>query len=159
MKRILLVRHALPVVTPESDRTQWPLTDEGRAAAAALVVPDRDWVWWSSDERKAIETAEAMGHTPMTSPAFREITCPWVGDNKNELTCRYLSGEPLPDWEPAADAVARFTAGVAAIDGDDIAIVTHGMVATLYTASVQADLDAPAFWSALQFPDAWTVEA
>jgi broad specificity phosphatase PhoE len=60
MPKLILIKHAKPVVTPDLPPEEWSLGDEGRAQAAALAARLKTYapaVVVSSEERKARETA------------------------------------------------------------------------------------------------------
>jgi broad specificity phosphatase PhoE len=66
------------------------------------------------------------------------------------LVGRYLAGEPIDGWEPAAEARARFAACARALAGDargPLALVTHGLVLSLHLGL------SPEEWEALRLPD------
>src|SRR5688500_3788694 len=79
MTRLLLIKHAKPVVTPGLPPEQWPLGDEGRAQAAVLAERLRRYAparVICSEEQKARETGqilgEKLGAAVITSPGLRE---------------------------------------------------------------------------------------
>ena len=60
MTKVLLVRHAEPIISGESRGAKWPLTEQGRNEASALGARFTKWspeVIWTSPERRARETA------------------------------------------------------------------------------------------------------
>ncbi|HEY3000947.1 MAG TPA: histidine phosphatase family protein, partial [Kribbellaceae bacterium] len=74
----------------------------------------------------------------------------------------YVAGTDHPGWEPRADVVRRFAAGVAehvAAAGDRaVVIATHGMALTIWLAAATGLPDPGAFWAGLAFPDALAVD-
>jgi len=160
---LLLVRHAMPDASPEVPSGEWPLTPAGRAAASSLVdALPAGALLVASDERKAWETLGA-GSVPR-DPRFGEVRRDegWSDDFRT-VRGRYVAGEALPGWEPQADVVARFGAGLdswrARADGA-LVVATHGMAMTVWLVSVGRVPvgEAEAFWSGLGFPDVVRVD-
>ena len=130
-----------------------------RPLLTKLVIP-------SSDERKAVETTDALlsGSEDVVvrapaDPDLREIGKPWIPDpgEHHQTSLRYLRGELLPGWEPQERAATRFARGIARL-GPTAAVVTHGTVTTLYVVSLLADVDPASFWLGLTMPDAWLLD-
>jgi broad specificity phosphatase PhoE len=139
---VYLVRHAMTVVQPSVPSHEWRLSEDGRAAAAALELPQLPVL--SSTERKALDTAELAGWRATPDDRLREVTRPFHGDGTyEERVRRYLAGEELDGWEPRAHALERLRA---ALDGFDGIAVTHGLAIALY-AGLGFDE-----WRALPFP-------
>ncbi|HYO31776.1 MAG TPA: histidine phosphatase family protein [Nocardioidaceae bacterium] len=165
---LLVVRHAMPLVSPTTPPNTWHLSAEGRAAARALrhTLP-RDARLFSSSEPKAWQTLG--GSTQVArDDRFNEVSRPaepWDGDYK-ELRRRYVASATQPGWEPPADAASRFQAGVSAATSGQHAtdvptvIATHGMVLTVWLVSIGAvpRQSAARFWSDLRFPDCLLVD-
>jgi len=151
---VILVRHAKSVVDATVPPEDWALADGAREAAAELGRHLRGARVLASTERKAIETAEALGLGAVTtSEAFCEVTRPWYddGDAMALDAQRWFAGATVEGWEPFAAAVDRFGRGV---DGQSV-VVTHGTVMTAWLLSQGAVKDAFAFWRDLRMPDAW----
>jgi broad specificity phosphatase PhoE len=138
---VYLVRHAMTVIQPDVPSDAWALSDDGRAAAAALDLPPLPVL--TSDEPKAIATAALAGWTATVEPRLREVARPWLGDDYEAHVQRYLAGEDLPGWEPHAAALERLHA---ALDGFDGIAVTHGLAISLYAGLTFEE------WRALPFP-------
>ena len=160
MGRLILVRHARPVLQHGLPPSEWPL-DNGSASditrLASGFEPLNDPIVVSSTERKAIETAEALGLGPaLPSAAFDEVTRPWFDDRSEleEAMARYFAGAPLSGWEPLAEATARFERGVHDLAEGDAVVVTHGTVMSAWLSASGRIADAIAFWSSLRMPDA-----
>ncbi len=163
---LVLVRHAEPVASPDRPAFDWPLSDAGRRAAAALMhrlgsalgaVPASSPVALvSSDERRAWETLG--GHDGVrTDPRFgevRRVEERW-SDDFGRLRRAYVQGRRHPGWEDPAEVAARFEAGVADLTGGATVVGTHGMVLTLWLVSRGAvdPGEAGDFWADLRFPD------
>ena len=157
---MIVIRHARSVVDASVPPEDWELAPDAPAAAAELGQHLRAKTIIASDERKAIDTAVALGIGLIgTYAAFREVTRPWYGDAAGlaQAAARWFAGEGVDGWEPFADAVARFGRGIEMLDPDGLIVVTHGTVMTAWLTSVGAIEDAFAFWSDLRMPDAWQV--
>jgi hypothetical protein len=157
---LIVVRHALPVVDSSTPPASWPLSDEGRTAAALLPLPS-DAYLVASTEPKAYETLAPFG-TVVQDERFGEIRR--VGedfdDNFRVLRLAYVDGVGHPRWEPHADAVHRFDSAVRdhLSPSRTLVIGTHGMVFTVWL-TARIGLPSPgAFWSDLRFPDAYAVD-
>jgi broad specificity phosphatase PhoE len=158
---LTLVRHAMPAYEESVPPPLWPLSEEGKAAARALCLPPGAYLV-ASEELKARQTLSPFGEV-LQDARFNEVWRyrePWEGDYR-ELRQAYVDGADHDGWEPRAEVVARFDAGirdhVARAQGQPVVVATHGMPMTLWlTATV--GLPAPgAFWASLSFPDARTV--
>jgi broad specificity phosphatase PhoE len=120
-----LVRHAAVIVDPRVPSYDWRLSEEGRAAAAALRLRGAAL---TSSEPKAMETAALAGLDARPDDRLREVRRPWADDYADAVR-RYLGGENVDGWEPRRDALARLHD---ALDGFDGVAVTHGLAIALY---------------------------
>ena len=154
MKRLVLVRHA---PTASTRAAAFPRDDEGldadgRAAAAALVLPRGDAL--CSPARRCLETAEAAGLEPMLEPALAECDFgAWAGRTLADLepaAARAWMADP--DAAPhGGEALRAFAARVAAwldgqagTDGRVVAITHGGVVKAAIVAALSAPIEA--FW-------------
>jgi alpha-ribazole phosphatase/probable phosphoglycerate mutase len=156
--RLLLARHGESVWNAErrfQGRTDIPLSARGRAQAEALARGLRGYrvrAAYVSPYRRAVETAEiALRDTgvPQTVlPELRELSLgQWEGCTVEDVRAR--DGDPYrawlraphdcppPDGEPLPDVQARVQAAVDRIaaahpNGDDVLIVAHGGVISVY---------------------------
>jgi len=166
--RLVLVRHAMPVIDPETPAELWHLGPEGRAAARAMapLIVGSAAHFVSSTEPKALETLrEIAPHAPIeTDDRFAEVRRPraWTdGDTYRAAARAYIeAGPPADGWEPRDEVIARFDAAVArhaaaaAASGATLVIGTHGLVLTRWLASRVELRPSPAdFWASLRFPD------
>lgn len=167
MSAIILIRHAMPEVVQGTSSKFWGLSEAAREdcvmLAHAMPVGLASPVW-SSDERKARETAEVLGLRlgldVAIDPRFQEVDRPQVWDRDyREVAEGYLGGTHEPGWESQASVVTRFSAAVAEAQtgGGDVVVVSHGMAMSLWVASI-AGIDIVPWWRELTFPDAWRVE-
>lgn len=166
MTRVVLVRHAMPVAGPDLAPSEWPLTDDGCAAARGLrdLLP-ADAVAVSSPETKALSTLALAIDIPTTAirtdPRLAEVGRPGepFDDDAVERRGCWVAGRPDErhhGWETPAEAAHRFGQALDAVEADRIVVGTHGMVATAWLVSVghlTAGSDARRFWGALRFPD------
>lgn len=171
MTRVVLVRHAMPVVEPDRPPDHWPLSPAGRAAAALLRgrLP-ADAVPVSSPETKALETLALALDLPAdrirTDRRLAEIARPGepVDDDVLHRRLAWVTGRPdhrHTTWETPAAAAARFSAALAGIDADDVVVGTHGLVSTAWLVSigqVAAGEAAGTFWQQLGLPDVIEVQ-
>lgn len=156
----------MPAASREEAPDTWALSTEGRAEARALVAAlPPDSLLFSTDERKAWETLRGSSEVTR-DPRFNEIKRrgePW-DVNFRERRRHYLEGTAHRGWEPQAEAVARFDAGVAEVlqkwPTVPVVIATHGMVLTMWLVrrGALAQAQAVHFWSALWFPDCFLLE-
>ena len=167
MSAVILIRHALPEVVEGTSSKVWGLSETTREDCVLLahaLPKGLDSPIWSSDERKARETAEVLalrlGTEVAIDPRFQEVDRPQVWDRDyREVAGGYLAGASEPGWEPQASVVARFSRAVAdaKLGNTDIVVVTHGMAMSLWVASV-ATINIVPWWQDLTFPDVWRVD-
>jgi broad specificity phosphatase PhoE len=163
---LIVVRHAMPAADPESPPDQWVLSDDGIAAARALIrqlPPDAELV--SSVEPKAWQTLGASDAVRRDA-RFNEVERvgePWGGDFRR-LRRAYVSGVEHRGWEPHESVAARFRTGLdahlARAGEAPLVIASHGMAITVWLvdAGVIPREDAAKFWSDLRFPDRHLVD-
>lgn len=166
MSLIILVRHAMPEVVPGVASKLWGLGNSGREDCVLLAhaLPASVAALWSSDERKARETAEVIGlrlGLPVSTDArFSEVDRPPVWDRDyREVAAAYLTGRDEPGWEARATVVDRFSAGIDGIANSQspAIVVSHGLAMTLWLAS-RTGIQAEPWWRDLTLPDAWEFE-
>ena len=164
-RHLLWIRHALPSPDPATPARDWPLTPEGREEAARLARSLTALAPVSvvtSDERKAIETAEAICDALGLDPAevcagLREVERPWTDGDYRAVASEYLRMGAAPGWEPRDEVLRRISTALAEHwqpEGTTIA-VGHGLAMSVWAASVVDGLDIVEFWENLGFPDAW----
>lgn len=163
---LILIRHAMPEVTPEVHSAGWPLSQSAKEDCVLLahslprsLAP----VVYTSPEVKAHETAAVIalrrGLQVAADPGFGEVDHPYFWDEDyREAAATYLRVGAREAWEPPEAVVARFAAAVdrarSAHPEGDLLIVNHGLALSLYLAA-HAPIDLVPFWRALTFPDAW----
>ena len=143
--RLYLVRHAAVTVRRDRPPADWHLSPEGRAGVAALA-DESCWANVSrlctSPEPKAVATAQRIaarhGLPVVIERDLRETDGrAWTEPARHrELVRRYLAGEAVDAWEPRAAALDRVRSCIDAIvqrhAGEDAAVVSHGLVLTLW---------------------------
>ena len=165
---LLLIRHSQSQQEPERPASQWPLTAEGRRRCIALAdrlaayAPD---VIVTSRERKASETgtlvAAQLGLPIQMADGLHEHQREHVGWLSNQefeptVVAFFTRPDELVFGEETADqAGARFNAAVrdviASYPGQNVAIVAHGTVITLFVAQHAGMAPLP-FWKRLGMP-------
>lgn len=143
MPRLYLVRHAEPVGHGTFiGQTDHPLTDNGRAQASALRLPETPDLVYSSPLRRARETAELAGYGGYTViHDLREIGFgSWEGKTWSQIEVEHpdLAAVKLRDWfvapppdgEHWPDFTARVDGGFSQIrrDVSVVAIFAHLVV-------------------------------
>lgn len=168
---ITYVRHAMAVQLEGVHPTAWHLDATGRDDAERLArrleVPARIGALVTSDEPKALETAEAIASVwgaELTSDVrLREAVRPWIGPGYRAVAHRYLRGEEPGGWEPHGEVEVRVAEAVdeacAGAGEDPVVVVTHGLCLSLHLGDRLGEgFDRESFWSALAFPDAWILD-
>ncbi|GAA1751455.1 histidine phosphatase family protein [Luedemannella helvata] len=159
------MRHAMPLIDPDTDLATWPLSADGVAAARALgpLLP-AGAVLVSSDEPKAHATLSlATGRDVVIDARLREVARPreLFSDDFAQARRAYVAGSPPPGWERPA-AVARRIADVISahrVPGRPLVLAGHGMAFTTWLAAGLLVADPARFWSDLRLPDAFEVMA
>jgi hypothetical protein len=169
--RLMLVRHAMPVVEPAVPAEQWQLGAVGRAAARDLRPSIVGPAWYvASIEPKVVEALqEIAGHTGVTTDAgLDEVRRPhvWSENSTYRNTARsYVEGALPEGWEPHDQVVRRFDDAVvrhaaqAAAQARTLIVGTGGLAPTIWLASRYHLAPDPAqFWDALRYPDVIEVD-
>ena len=164
MSGVILIRHAMPEVVPGVSSKLWGLSEASREDCVLLAhaLPAGIAAIWTSDERKARETADVLalrvGLPLMIDARFAEVDRPDVWDRDyRDMAAGYLRGVDEPGWEQRTAVAERFDAGIEAATAGatgDVVIVNHGLAMTLWLASV-TQLESVTWWRSLSFPDAW----
>ena len=154
---------------PTTPAHAWPLTSEGREATARLarslaeLPPPVSVV--TSNERKAVETAEALCASlalepAQVAPGLREVQRPWTDGDYRGAARSYLRSGSAPGWEPRAEVLRRVSGALAeqrGAEGTTIA-VGHGLAMSIWASDTFDAIEAVEFWDGLAFPDAWLME-
>jgi broad specificity phosphatase PhoE len=154
---LVLVRHAMPVVEPLTLPDRWVLSNEGKAAAAKLVLPQGARLV-ASGEPKAIQTLAHAGEVT-SDTRFNEVRrVEPFSDDFREIRRAYVEGENHPDWELREEVVARFDEGIAAYPQRPLVVASHGMAMTLWLTARIGLAEPGEFWAGLRFPDALAID-
>ncbi|NUR59617.1 MAG: histidine phosphatase family protein [Catenulispora sp.] len=160
---LILVRHAMPDFSRDIPARDWPLSADGREAAATVAawiaaeVPEALLV--ASSETKAVQTLAPAGEVRRDA-RFDEVERvePFGGEFRR-LRREYVGGVEHVGWEPRARVVERFDAALREHgDGRTVVVATHGMALTLWVAARIGVDDPVAFWEELRFPDVLRID-
>lgn len=169
LRRLILVKHALPEIEPGRPRQEWRLSAEGRERCAALAEKLRPYAparIFSSPEPKAHETAllvAAALDVPFagTRDDLREHDdrdAPFQGEAAFRRTVREFferRSERVFGPESAEAACLRFSAAADAICRPDedgtLVVVAHGRVISLFVGRHER-VDEYELWSRLGLP-------
>ena len=167
MTTLILVRHAQSAPDPGLPERDWPLSDKGRAQAAALAPVLAELgvdALASSPYLRAVETlrpyAEAAGLPIEVDEDLRERQLGgWIADPAAvEEAVRRMHADldfSLEGGETGRACLARFRAGLARVatahPGRAIAVGSHGGVLSHLLAALTDDLP-PAFWRSIRNP-------
>lgn len=170
MPKLILIKHAQPVLDAATAARNWPLSDKGREQAGQLGenLAGKFAIshLFASTEPKAQQTAaiagEALGLRPVVDPRFCEIDrppLPIVNADEHLAMNRRIFEQPTKAMigaESADAALARFSAGVTAIahlsGRGDVAVVCHGTVIALFVAKHNPSTDGLLLWQSLGCP-------
>ena len=164
MTRLVLVRHAQPLVADGTPADQWPLTDQGRYDAGELGRRLADGsattIVYTSPERKARETAALAfpSDAAHVREQLSEVKRAWYAKPEEfaHAVANYLGGEVVDGWERREDALARLASPKAdCTPWERIVVVSHGVLLTTWLHHVRGLEDPFRFWSNLRMPDAW----
>jgi len=153
MPKLILIKHASPQQEAGVSSHDWKLSPAGREKAASLAErlrPHAPAVVYSSDEPKAVETAEIVAAALGVPHEVADDLHEHDRSNVPQMPTReFISSMALFFKKPAELVLGRETAEQArqrirrAIDEivsrdstRDVAIVTHGTVLALYLAQV-----------------------
>lgn len=168
MKTVYLIRHALPAF-PEGSKmcigiTDIPIGREGmeQAKAMAAVLPPVTAVY-SSPLRRAIQTAQVIGHPVEILSGLREIYAgDWDGLTFAQIRQRYPElyaargldqTIPPPGSEDAEAALVRFRGDLeraAAEAPGDFAVVAHGGIIAKFLQSITGVWRKPGYTEVIQ---------
>ena len=168
MRKLILVRHSLPVIATEQQASQWPLSEEGRRRCiplAELLAAYHPSGIVTSTEPKAIETGRIVGQqlgVPVeAAPDLHEHERPGTDlvtvEQFQDKVARLLENpdEQVFGAETGDEARKRFSAAVDTVlqrfPAGNLAIVSHGTVMSLFVARA-AGIDPVPFWKGLGLP-------
>lgn len=166
MTRLVLIRHAQPLVTDGASADQWALTERGRGDAVVLgrrLGHRFTSEVYTSPERKARETAALAfpSAAAQVREQLREVKGPWYAkpDEFADAVANYLRGDGVEGWERRDEVIARLAWLKAdPAPSERIVVVGHGVLLTTWLHH-QIGLEDPFwFWSNLSLPDAWELD-
>jgi 2,3-bisphosphoglycerate-dependent phosphoglycerate mutase len=151
MRKLVLIKHAMPILSAHVPSNQWALSDEGKEKAKVLSNYVKEYETsrlFSSTEPKAIETAQIVGNQLNREVIVRDNLHEHLRSTKRKI---YPTDEfhhiirkffKYPDVlifgeETANIAKRRFLNAVdnvikEAPSDEDVVIITHGTVMTLF---------------------------
>jgi broad specificity phosphatase PhoE len=165
--RLILVKHAMPLIREDTPSKDWLLSEEGRAAAARLGERLKAFApaaVVASTEPKARETgaiiAAVLGLPMSTDEGLvetRRATVGWLTREGVEAGIRNLFERPsevVYGEESADEAFHRFVAAIERHSGKTpLVVACHGTVISLYL-SRRSGYDAMDAWHSLKLPHA-----
>jgi len=168
---LYLVRHAETRRTALPAET-WPLSEQGFQQVRKLA----ELPFWSevdlictSLEPKALQTAQIVAerHSLPIEPAFDLRELRRTGDRvaDYEAAVREVLENPTTcfhGWEPAGEAQTRIVTAIERLlmlyEGETLAVVSHGLVLTLYLAYLTDTAPTLDLWHSLPFASATRVD-
>lgn len=146
--KLYLITHACTQQIPDVDAARWQLNGVGRLQAEELARQPFwqavDRLLLSSEPKTRLTVAPFLQATTIpveVDARFDELkrTPEWIGDYTARVAETFRRPrESVAGWEPAADALARFRAGIsdwkARHPQETLALVGHGLTFSLYRA-------------------------
>jgi broad specificity phosphatase PhoE len=170
-RTLYLIRHAHTRQTALPAET-WPLSDLGLLQAQRLA----EQPFWqdvhiicASVEPKALQTAQIVAerHDLPVEPSFdlRELRCPGDFVSDYEAAVREVLANPtasLNGWEPAGEAQTRIMTAIERLlmlhENETLAVVSHGLVLTLYLAYLADATPTLDLWHSISFASAIQID-
>ncbi|GEM_PF-1254420 len=172
---LILVKHAMPAVVDSLVPHEWKLDESGQAQAVKFSQFlknnfDLDKIIYSSDEPKALQTAEIIADTckckVQSTNELREIDREQASlMEKSENTKKVFEkvDEAICGKESAVQALERFEKGIKTIleigMEEERVVVTHGAVMSLFLAKYNKEMSAFDYWEKLEWPSYAVVDA
>lgn len=168
MPKLILIKHAKPLVDPAKSSEQWRLSEEGRRHAEMLgerIVVHAPAIVVSSIEPKAVETAEILAkQLDIATESAADLGEQDRSNVPHMRSGEFISnvelmfrrpGEVILGRESAEEALARFDravdAVIAAHPDANVAIVSHGTVIALFIEKY-ADRNGFQIWREMGLP-------
>ena len=168
MRKLILIKHAKPLVDPAKRSELWTLSEEGREQAkllAPLVAPLAPAIVASSEEPKALETAQilasGLGISVESMPDLHEHDRSNVPHMRSGEFISHVEvffrkpTERVLGRETATEALGRFENAIddvlAKHPEGNIAIVSHGTVIALFIEH-HSDRNGFAIWREMSLP-------
>ena len=170
MGSLVFVKHAMPILNPDTPPKRWVLGDSGKADARKLGHHLKDHYWfdmvYSSEEPKAVETATIIAEIfkvpTRTLADLNEIDRPAMPILSPEQHVEFnrplfiRRQEKVVGEESADEALDRFEFGVNMIllsKPENALVITHGTVISLYANKHNEDYLAFGLWQKLSCLD------
>jgi broad specificity phosphatase PhoE len=151
MQKLILIKHASPLVIPGTPSEKWNLSEKGRESCVPLAEAVREFspaAIVTSEEPKARETGEIvaakLGVPIETAPGLHEHDRSKVPHMRSGEFISHMEllfrrpGERVLGSESADEALDRFEAAIddvlAKHEKGNVAIVSHGTVIALFVA-------------------------
>ena len=167
-KYLILVKHSVPEIQPDSAANTWKLSEEGRRRAHPLAEQLEDYepeVIVSSDESKAKETADILAahlrrevHILPDLHEHDRSKAPFLSNDVFQSSIREFFQKPdelVFGAETANQAHARFYRAVHSVLSQfrdkTVVIVTHGTVISLFVSRLTGSSDLE-LWNKLGLP-------
>lgn len=167
MAKLILIKHSLPHIVPEQPSALWQLGEEGVQLCAWLADALRPFALdalASSKQAKALQTAiylrDALALPLQAYDGLEEndrTDFPFLPLEQFRQRLHDFLQQPdavLIGKESAAQARARFAAAIAQCwdNSQNVAVVAHGTVNTLFTALHNPTIDVYDLWLRLTCP-------
>ncbi len=170
MPKLILIKHAQPIIIPQNPPHTWQLSPEGQEATHAFASLVKEFTpkhIFSSPEDKAIETALILAEN--LHIGFEIVGDLYEHERSNEKfedhdifvdKVRNFFAHPdelVYGQETATHARARFHVGLLGAwrrhRHHDVAVVAHGTVISLFVSHVIPEIDGFELWKCLKSPD------
>ena len=164
MSYLFLIRHALTKKTEKPPET-WPLSLTGQKDSVELAEK-KFWrdveIIFSSPESKAYSTAQPASrqwNIPIQiNSCLREVHRPYLVEDYKTTVARFFSSpeKSIREWEPASQATTRIKECIRNIlsihSKKNLAVVSHGLILTLFLADLENRNPIVEEWSIIPFP-------
>lgn len=163
MAQLYLIRHARSRMMGDAAE-RWPLSEKGRREAGILARQDfwrRVDLIFSSPEPKALQTAapaaRRWGIPLKVVDCLYELRRPRLVQDYPKMVERFFANpqENIAGMEPAAQAAERITRCLKELatthPEQTLAVVSHGMVLTLFLAQLENRWPTVTEWQAVPF--------
>jgi broad specificity phosphatase PhoE len=168
VRRLILVKHAMPIIDPALSAANWALSPEGRVQSLRLAERLRTYcpeAVVSSQEPKARETAEILAqHLDLSLSVVHDLHehdrrgVPLLGKLEFQMAVSEFFANPRTlvfGRETADEAYARFRVALSAAasksQSQTLVIVAHGTVISLFV-SRETGVEPYTLWQRLGLP-------
>ncbi|WP_102028074.1 histidine phosphatase family protein [Salirhabdus sp. Marseille-P4669] len=170
MRKLVLIKHAMPVLSDEVPSNQWKLSEKGKEKAKVLADYLQNYetdTIYSSTEPKAIETASIAAEVLEKKVTVKDDLHEHLRTSKRKIYPQQEFQEIIRNFfhyedmlifgeETANIAKKRFVNGVKHVldnaqPDEDVVIVTHGTVMTLFISEFN-EINKFDMWSSFGLP-------